>query len=123
VACHGGHGDETDEAGAHVGLLRPLAETDEQCGLCHGASTPSFLARYRARGPAPDAGGDRPARGGADSSTRPPSASPTRATSRHGDVGRNVAMTLVVVLFGAAAALYVLRSERAAARAAEGPVA
>jgi hypothetical protein len=32
-------------------------------------------------------------------------------------------MTLVVVLFGAAAALYVLRSERAAARAAEGPVA
>ena len=111
--CHGGHGEEADDAASHVGLVAPLGDAEVQCAPCHGANTQSFFSRYRTRARTPDAGGVAPPDVGPADSGPPPSMSSY--------TGRNVAMTFVVIIVGAAAATYVLHQEhvRAARRATD----
>jgi hypothetical protein len=92
--CHGGRGEENDLAQAHAGLVDPLGN-EEACGSCHGESTRAFVERYRAAGSLDDA-------------PRPPSSPMTRP---HGEVGRNLAMTALVVAVGLLGGLFVVRHE------------
>lgn len=109
--CHGGSGEEADEATSHVGLARPLDDAADQCNSCHGASTQAFLSRYRAEVLQTDAGGA--ARAAVTKGPPPPSStSPIRDTRRHGDPGRNIAMSVVVIAVGAISVFHVLRRER-----------
>jgi hypothetical protein len=118
--CHGGSGEATDVAQAHVGLVDPLAN-ETACASCHGSSTSAFVARYRVvDGQDTDSG--------TTGTTTPPGKGtaprpPARASQPHGDTGPNLAMTGVVLVIGAAGAFFVVRQERARAQRATRPIA
>jgi hypothetical protein len=107
--CHGGQGEETAQAAAHLGMGFPLGDADTRCAPCHGANTALFVSRYRVQ--TNDAGVAIAA--GSNTDVASPAPSPDSRTRPHGDRARNVAMALVIVVFGAAAAFQIVRHERA----------
>ena len=113
--CHGGSGEPTDVAQAHVGLVDPLA-SETACASCHGSSTSACVARYRlAHSQDVDAGITV-------TTTRPgdgtPSRPPAHASRPHGDTGPNLATASIVLVIGAAGAFLVVRQERGRAQRA-----
>lgn len=116
ATCHGGHGDVSELPEAHADLVDPLANEEEHCGSCHGASTHAFADRYRAsRGGDADAGTAVVTNVGGGNSVAPPKGSERHA---HGERGANVTLAAVVGAVGALGAVLVRRRERARSRRA-----
>jgi hypothetical protein len=118
--CHGGSGEATDVAQAHVGLVDPLA-SETACASCHGSSTSAFVARYRLAH-------SQDADAGTTATTTPPGKGtplrpPPHASQPHGDSGPNLAMAGIVLVIGAAGTFFVMRQERERAQRAARPFA
>jgi len=45
-ACHLGAATETDKAKAHVGLVKPLAQSEQSCASCHPSDSAARVVKY-----------------------------------------------------------------------------